>query len=72
MGSPCLIKDRKYATAASLEHSGKRFGEAGVIPARGGKVRLISRNEMKEDWDPATDRRLQGRLTLYNKCNTFS
>ncbi|RMH31879.1 MAG: DUF1156 domain-containing protein [Planctomycetota bacterium] len=32
--------------------------EAGVLAARGGKVRLLTRDEMPEDWDPATDRRL--------------
>ena len=32
--------------------------EAGVITARGGKVKLIARDDMPTDWDPATDRRL--------------
>jgi len=32
--------------------------EAGIIVARGGKVRLLARDELAEDWDPATDRRL--------------
>ena len=32
--------------------------EAGIITARAGKVRLIPRGEMPEDWDPATDKRL--------------
>ncbi len=31
--------------------------EAGVINARGGKVRLIAREDMPEDWDPTTDNR---------------
>jgi len=32
--------------------------EAGIIEARGGKVRLISREGLPHDWDPATDKRL--------------
>jgi len=32
--------------------------EAGVVSARGGKVRLVRRDEMPDDWDPATDERL--------------
>ena len=32
--------------------------EDGMVSARGGKVKLIGRNEMAEDWDPATDKRL--------------
>jgi putative DNA methylase len=32
--------------------------EAGVVKAKGGKVRLVRRDEMPEDWDPAADKRL--------------
>jgi putative DNA methylase len=32
--------------------------EAGVVKARGGKVKLVSRAELPETWDPATDKRL--------------
>jgi len=32
--------------------------EAGIIHAAAGKVRLIRRGELPEDWDPETDRRL--------------
>ena len=32
--------------------------EAGLITARAGKVRLIPRAEMSDEWDPATDSRL--------------
>lgn len=32
--------------------------EAGVIVAKSGKVRLLKRDELPDDWDPATDRRL--------------
>lgn len=32
--------------------------EAGVVIARGGEVRLVSREELADDWDPAKDKRL--------------
>jgi putative DNA methylase len=32
--------------------------EAGVLVSRAGKVRLLRREEMPDDWDPVTDRRL--------------
>ena len=32
--------------------------EAGVFDARGGNARLIRRDELPEDWDPAKDKRL--------------
>lgn len=32
--------------------------DAGIVTARSGKVRLIPRDQMPEDWDPATDSRL--------------
>jgi len=32
--------------------------EAGIISARGGKVRLVGREELPADWDPAKDKRL--------------
>lgn len=32
--------------------------EAGVVSAGGGKVRLLSRDELEETWDPASDSRL--------------
>jgi putative DNA methylase len=32
--------------------------EAGILHARGGKVRLLGRDELKADWDPRTERRL--------------
>jgi putative DNA methylase len=31
--------------------------EAGVVVSRDGDVRLVEREELPEDWDPATDRR---------------
>jgi putative DNA methylase len=32
--------------------------EAGILQSRAGKVRLLQREELEADWDPATDRRL--------------
>ncbi len=32
--------------------------EAGILEARGGNVRLLRRDEMPDDWDPAIDKRL--------------
>jgi len=32
--------------------------EAGIVSARAGKVRLVRRDEMPDDWDPAADERL--------------
>lgn len=32
--------------------------EAGILTARGGKVRLLRREELPADWDPGADRRL--------------
>jgi putative DNA methylase len=34
------------------------LAEAGLVTARAGKVRLLSRAEMPAEWDPSTDRRL--------------
>src|SRR5271157_6137978 len=32
--------------------------EAGIVKAKGGKVKLVSRTELPDDWDPTTDKRL--------------
>ena len=32
--------------------------EAGIVTARAGKVRLVKRDELPDDWNPATDKRL--------------
>ena len=32
--------------------------EAGILTARGGKVRLLRRDELQEDWNPSRDKRL--------------
>ena len=33
------------------------LSQAGILLARGGKVRLLRRDELPEDWDPVTDTR---------------
>ncbi|MBV8269359.1 MAG: hypothetical protein JO252_23800 [Planctomycetaceae bacterium] len=33
------------------------LSQAGLLSAKGGKVRLLRRDELPEDWDPATDAR---------------
>jgi putative DNA methylase len=32
--------------------------QAGIVKARGGKVRLLSRKELSQEWDPVSDKRL--------------
>jgi len=32
--------------------------QAGIVAARSGKVRLVKRDELPEDWDPSSDKRL--------------
>jgi len=32
--------------------------QAGIVTARSGKVRLVKRDELPEDWDPSSDKRL--------------
>jgi putative DNA methylase len=33
------------------------LSQAGILTAKGGKVRLLRRDELPENWDPTTDRR---------------
>lgn len=44
------------ATARGVSVRGVQ--DAGILEARGGKVRLLSRTKLVEDWDPKTDDRL--------------
>ncbi len=46
------------ATARNVSVRGVQ--DAGILEARAGKVRLLSRESLAEDWDPATDTRLTG------------
>jgi len=54
-----------FGTAETLSKA-KNVGvdglrEAGIVEARAGKVRLLKREELAEDWNPATD----GRITVW-------
>ena len=44
------------ATARNTSVSG--MAEAGILASKAGKVRLLRPDELPDDWDPATDRRL--------------
>ena len=44
------------STAKNTSVSG--MVEAGILAAKGGKVRLFKKEELRADWDPATDARL--------------
>lgn len=44
------------ATARNVGVNG--LADAGMVQARGGKVRLVRRNELPTDWDPTSDSRL--------------
>ena len=50
-GAAILLSQAKNTSIEGLR-------TAGIVDARGGKVRLLSRNELDEGWDPATDKRL--------------
>ena len=56
------VQEGPYGVAETLSKakitSVQGLVEAGLVAARGGKVKLIGRGEMPEDWDPATDKRL--------------
>lgn len=58
------VDEGPYGVAETLSRakntSVQGLVEAGVLTARGGKVKLLSRDEMPQDWDPATDKRLTG------------
>lgn len=50
-GEADVLSRAKVTSVSGLE-------EAGIVKAKGGKVRLLSRTEMNNEWDPRTDRRL--------------
>jgi putative DNA methylase len=55
------VQEGPYGVAETLSKakntSVQGLVEAGVITARGGKVKLLARDEMPDDWDPITDTR---------------
>lgn len=50
------------ATARNTSVAG--LERAGIVAARGGKVRLLTRRELGEEWDPAAD----DRFTVWEAC----
>ena len=56
------FKEAAYGDAETLSRakdtSVAGMVQAGIVQARAGKVRLLRREELNPDWDPATDRRL--------------
>jgi len=50
-GAAETLSKAKGTSAGGME-------QAGILEARGGKVRLLRRDELDEHWDPATDKRL--------------
>lgn len=56
------MNDGAFGTAETLSKAKNTainaLVEDGLITARAGKVKLVPRNELPEDWDPAADRRL--------------
>ncbi|GIK15169.1 MAG: hypothetical protein BroJett003_01330 [Planctomycetota bacterium] len=45
--------------------------EAGIVKARGGKVRLVTRAELSDDWSPSTDNRLTAWETTQHLIRTL-
>ncbi len=56
------MNDGAYGTAETLSKAKNTainaLVEDGLIIAKAGKVKLVARNELPEDWDPAKDKRL--------------
>lgn len=56
------LNEGAYGTAETLSKakntSVSGMDEAGITVSRAGKVRLLRRDELPEDWNPATDKRL--------------
>lgn len=49
---------RAETLSKAKDTSVKGLEEAGILEAKGGKVRLLSREELPADWDPTRDKRL--------------
>ncbi len=56
------IQEGAYGEAETLSKAKntavKGLEDAGIVKAKSGKVKLVSRAELPDDWDPATDKRL--------------
>ena len=55
------VDEGPFGTAETLSKAKNTsvvgLSQEGILSARGGKVRLLRRDELPEDWDPATDTR---------------
>lgn len=55
------MEDGEFGVAETLSRAKNTavngLVQAGIVAARGGKVRLVKRTEMPEDWDPSSDDR---------------
>ena len=55
------VKEGEYGVAETLSKAKNTsvagLAEAGVVSARGGKVKLVAREDLPGDWDPTTDSR---------------
>lgn len=60
----------EYGTAEQLSKSKNTsvsgLAEAGILESKGGKVRLLKPNELPDDWDPTTDKRLTSWETVHH------
>ncbi len=60
----------EYGTAEQLSKSKNTsvsgLVEAGILASKGGKVRLLKPNELPDDWDPTTDKRLTSWETVHH------
>src|SRR5262249_11890201 len=56
------VEEGQFGVAETLSKAKntaiKGLVEAGIVRAKGGKVQLVSRTELPDDWNPATDKRL--------------
>lgn len=62
------LKAGDYGTANSIAQargvSVESVRHAGIVEGQAGKVRILSRDELDDNWDPATD----GHLTVWEAC----
>jgi len=56
------VEEGQFGVAETLSKAKntaiKGLVEAGIVRAKGGKVQLVGRTELPDDWNPATDKRL--------------
>ncbi len=69
------MNEELFGTAETLSKakntSVKGLEDAGIVKSRGGKVRLVRREELPEGWDPTTDTRLRQWETVQHLIRTL-